>query len=115
MTANANVRGRSGWDPWRRCAAIGTATLIPTTVLAWIYVLSTAEFSRCLTYGEQCAPAADVLLPIAWWTFWGSVAAGVGALVLPKRWRVMTWLRPVLAVAQLLLQVATFAAVVGSA
>ncbi|MDP9844576.1 hypothetical protein [Streptosporangium lutulentum] len=114
MTTNVSIPGQAHRDPWRICAAIGTGTLIPTTVFAWVLVLSTYEASRCLTYGE-CNRNVDALLSVAWWAFLGSVAAGLLALVLPKRWQAMKRLRPVLAITQLLLQAITFAAILGSA
>ncbi|GAA3472746.1 hypothetical protein [Nonomuraea roseola] len=115
MTVNANPPRQARWDGWRRCAVIGTVTLVPTSVLAWVYVLSTYAFSRCLTYGEQCDLGSSGLLSLAWWAFCGSAAAGLLAIVLPARWQAMTWLRPALAVTQLLLQLVTFTAVVAAA
>ncbi|MEV0662752.1 hypothetical protein ACIBI3_22120 [Actinomadura luteofluorescens] len=107
----AGSRKRSGW---RVAAAIALALLLPVTVLAWICVLATPEYGRCLTYGEQCDPASDVLLPIAWWCFWGSGAAGVAALLLRSAWTVTSRIRPVLVVGQLVLAIVTPAAVIAS-
>ena len=115
MTINVSVPDQGRRDPWRICAAIGTVTLLPTTVFAWFLVLSTYESSRCLTYGEECNRNADVLLSVAWWAFLGSAAAGLLAIVFPKKWQAVKRLRPVLAIAQLLLQATAFAAVLGSA
>ncbi|MGK5554378.1 hypothetical protein ACSNOI_22470 [Actinomadura kijaniata] len=102
-------------DPWRVGAVVGLVTLLPVTVLAWIHVLSTDTFARCLTYGETCNPAADTWLPVAWWAFWGGAVTGVVAVALPRRVRAAAVVRPVLVTAQAALQVLVFAAVVLSA
>ncbi|GLW07855.1 hypothetical protein Misp01_29850 [Microtetraspora sp. NBRC 13810] len=99
-------------DPWRVCAAIGTGALLPTTALAWLLVLGSPEFTRCLTYGEECDPNARVLGEVAWWAFWGSLGSGVLALALPTRWQ---RLRPAPALIQLALQAVVFTAVLGHA
>ncbi|GAA4345457.1 hypothetical protein ACFQY7_50895 [Actinomadura luteofluorescens] len=108
----AGSRKRSGW---RVAAATALALLLPVTVLAWICVLATPEYGRCLTYGEQCDPASDVLLPIAWWSFWASGAAGVAALLLRSTWTVTARIRPALVLGQMALAIATPAAVMASA
>lgn len=108
----AGPRKRSGW---RVAAASALALLLPATALAWICVLATPEYGRCLTYGEQCDPASDILLPIAWWCFWGSGAAGVAALLLRPTWTVTQRIRPTLVAGQVALLVVTQAAVIASA
>ncbi|MES9538242.1 MULTISPECIES: hypothetical protein [unclassified Actinomadura] len=107
----AAPRTRSGW---RVAAAVALALLLPLTVLAWLCVLSTPEYGRCLTYGEQCDPAAETLLPIAWWSFWASGAAGVGALLLRSAWTVTARIRPVLVAGQVVLLLVTQTAVIVS-
>ncbi|WP_067825585.1 hypothetical protein [Actinomadura kijaniata] len=106
---------RTRRDPWRVGAVVGLVTLLPVTALAWIHVLSTETFGRCLTYGETCDPAADTWLPVAWWAFWGSAAAGIVAVALPRRVRTAAVVRPVLVTAQATLQAMVFASVVASA
>lgn len=95
-------------------AAVALALLLPVTVLAWICVLATPEYGRCLTYGERCDPASDVLLPIAWWCFWGSGAAGAAALLLRSAWNATSRLRPALVTGQVALAVVTPVAVIVS-
>ncbi|MEV3923035.1 hypothetical protein [Actinomadura coerulea] len=104
-------RKRSGW---RVAAAIALALLLPATVLSWICVLATPEYGRCLTYGEQCDPASDVLMPIAWWSFWGSAAAGVAALLLRPSWTATARIRPILVVGQMALALVTQATVLAN-
>ncbi|WP_067483669.1 hypothetical protein [Actinomadura hibisca] len=99
-------------DPWRVAAGVGLGALIPSTVLAWIVVLSSSAFARCLTYGENCDPNAGTLLTVAWWSFWASAVAAVLAVMLPRPARAV---RPPLVVLHAVLHVVTFAAVVASA
>ncbi|SNR52527.1 hypothetical protein SAMN06265355_103562 [Actinomadura mexicana] len=107
----AASRTRSGW---RVGAGVVLALLLPVTVLAWLYVLATPEYARCLTYGEQCDPASDTLLPIAWWSFWGSGVAGVLALLVRPGGTMTAWIRPLLVVGQVALLIVTQAAVIVS-
>ncbi|MES9603852.1 hypothetical protein AB0C69_01825 [Actinomadura sp. NPDC048032] len=104
-------RKRSGW---RVAAAIALALLLPATALAWICVLATPEYGRCLTYGEQCDPASGILMPIAWWSFWASAAAGVTALILRSSWTATRRIHPILVTGQVVLAIVTPAAVIAS-
>ncbi|WP_141578025.1 hypothetical protein [Actinomadura sp. WMMA1423] len=108
----AAPRTRSAWGV---AAATALALLLPATVLAWLCVLATPEYARCLTYGEQCDPASETLMPIAWWSFWGSAAAGAGALVLRPAWAITARIRPTLVLGQVALLLVTCMAVVASA
>lgn len=114
MTTENTVAGPRKRSGWRVAAASTLALLLPVTVLAWIAVLATPEYGRCLTYGEQCDPASGVLLPIAWWCFWGSGAAGVIALLLRSPWTVTSRIRPVLVIGQVALAIVTPTAVIVS-
>ncbi|NDU74867.1 hypothetical protein GWI34_19880 [Actinomadura sp. DSM 109109] len=108
-----NTAARSRPRSVRRIgAAAALALLLPMTALAWLYVLSTPEYGRCLTYGEQCDPASESLMPIAWWSFWASAATGVAALLIRTSWTATARLRPALVTVQVALLVATQAAVV---
>ncbi|MFI6514430.1 hypothetical protein ACIBF1_02570 [Spirillospora sp. NPDC050679] len=99
-------------DPWRVAAGIGLGALIPSTVLAWIVLLSSPAFARCLTYGEDCDPNAGTLMEVAWWSFWASAATAVVAVMLPRSARAA---RPPLVALHAVAHLVTFGAVVAGA
>ncbi|MDK1475436.1 hypothetical protein QNO07_18770 [Streptomyces sp. 549] len=68
------VRAEPPKDRTRLWASIAAVLFLPAAALASVLVLASAQASRCLTYGENCASG----LPE--WLFWWS--AGVGAVAL---------------------------------
>ncbi|MFD6967206.1 hypothetical protein [Streptomyces sp. NPDC059949] len=61
-------------DRTRLWAAVAAFLFVPAAVVAGILTLASEQASRCVTYGEQCAPG----LP-GWLFEWG---AGLGAVAL---------------------------------
>lgn len=82
--------------------------LLPTALLAWVPVLCSTRFARCLGYGEQCTPGAG---SVAWWAFWGSAAVGALALLLPGTGRAARFVRPAAVWVQIGLQLLMGAAI----
>lgn len=66
----------------RRTARAALFLLMPTAILAWLVVIASPRFARCLTYGEGCTAGAG---PTAWWSFWAAAALGAVAATMPLR------------------------------
>ncbi|WP_328676653.1 hypothetical protein OG905_23100 [Streptomyces sp. NBC_00322] len=109
------IAARTSDRQWRRPACLGLMTLLPTAILAWLAVLMSERFGRCLTYGEGCGASYNALGSVAWYAFWGSATAGVAALIV---YPTAGWARRVrksLVVTQLALQLVTATAILAMA
>jgi hypothetical protein len=100
---------------WRRRARIGLLTLFPTAVVAWLPVLMSEQFARCITYSEECVAGYNTVVTVAWYSFWGSAAAGVAAMVVTSTAGWARSLRKALVLAQLTLQITAATAIVAQA
>ncbi|TQK45209.1 hypothetical protein FBY35_6762 [Streptomyces sp. SLBN-118] len=109
------IPARTSDRQWRRPAYLGLLTLLPTAVVAWLPVLMSESFGRCLTYGEECAPGYNTLAGVAWYAFWGSAAAGVAALILYPTGGWARRARKSLVLTQLALQIVTASAILAMA
>ncbi|MFJ5851092.1 hypothetical protein [Streptomyces sp. NPDC092903] len=68
------VQSEPPTDRARLWAAVAALLFVPAAVVAGILTLASEQASRCVTYGEQCAPG----LP-GWLFEW---SAGLGAVAL---------------------------------
>jgi hypothetical protein len=100
---------------WRRRARIGLLTLFPTAVVAWLPVLMSERFARCISYRDECAAGYNILASVAWYAFWGSAAAGVAAMVVTSTADWARRLRKSLVLSQLMLQITAATAIVAQA
>lgn len=65
-------------DRTRLWAAVAALLFVPMVVVAGVVALASERFSRCMTYGEQCASGLPGWL-FGWLFGW---SAGVGAVAL---------------------------------
>ncbi|MEU4492989.1 hypothetical protein OG729_22575 [Streptomyces sp. NBC_00210] len=109
------LRSQTSDRQWHRPAYLGLVTLFPTALLAWLPVLMSERFGRCLGYGEECAPGYNMLGNVAWYAFWGSAAAGVAAVIVISTAGWARRLRKTLVLTQLTLQITTATAILAMA
>lgn len=62
-------------DRTRLWASVTALLFVPMVVAAGVLVLASERTSRCMTYGEQCAPG------LPGWLFWWSTGVGAVALL----------------------------------
>ncbi|MFJ5222847.1 hypothetical protein [Streptomyces sp. NPDC088400] len=69
------VQSPSPMDRTRLWAAVAAFLFVPAAVATGILTLASEQASRCMTYGEQCAPG------LPGWLFEWSAALGAVALL----------------------------------
>ncbi|MEU5091223.1 hypothetical protein [Streptomyces sp. NPDC021356] len=67
-------------------AAVGLGLLLPMVIGCWLLALSTQHGTQCVMYGDYYQDCHQGSGDVLYGFFFASVAAGVSALVLPRRW-----------------------------